>query len=356
MTKRIAALLLVLLAFGCGDDGPAAQPDAAPPAREVTGAVAIDASGVSEPFTFVVPPNTRGATIVVEGAPGELYALASLTTADGSEQVGIDLSSPPGPVMRASYDNEQIGQMPGNLYQSIRLGTFTHVYPYRPDQLLPEGETTLRVAATAAGTVNVTVYLPEDDGSAVLHVNLIAVSDTFTFPMTLAFENEVQTIFAQAGITVVIDDVIALTGTGLAAITDFTEPQETPGSMTAMLPALAAGQVAEAALDVFVVDSLPLGVAGLSLGTPGPPRRGSYYYGVVLVQIDLDAEFGRVLAHEVCHFLGLQHVQNVGISGTVYPDPLDDTTPGQGNLMESGTTLTADQAFSLSRSVLLRTD
>ncbi|MBA3499725.1 MAG: hypothetical protein H0T65_05105, partial [Deltaproteobacteria bacterium] len=61
----------------------------------------------------------------------------------------------------------------------------------------------------------------------------------------------------------------------------------------------------------------------------------------------------RVVAHEAAHFLALQHVQNVGVSGMRYPDPIDDTTPGAGNLMESGTQLTAGQAFALSRSALL---
>jgi hypothetical protein len=46
-------------------------------------------------------------------------------------------------------------------------------------------------------------------------------------------------------------------------------------------------------------------------------------------------------------------VQNRGISGTTYPDPLDDTTPGANNLMEGGTVLTPGQAFALSRSALL---
>jgi hypothetical protein len=123
--------------------------------------------------------------------------------------------------------------------------------------------------------------------------------------------------------------------------------------MAAMLPALAPAAISAGALDVFVVDSLPFNVAGLSLGTPGPPQRGGYYYGVVLERQTDDALFARVLTHEVCHFLALQHVQNTGISGTVYPDPLDDTTPGASNLMENGTVLTADQTFSLTRSALL---
>lgn len=98
---------------------------------------------------------------------------------------------------------------------------------------------------------------------------------------------------------------------------------------------------------------LPAGVGGLSLGTPGPPLRASYYFGV-LVRGDFPAaELARVTAHEIAHFVALQHVQNRGISGQTYPDPLDDTTPGADNLMADGTVLTPDQAFALSLSALL---
>ncbi len=104
---------------------------------------------------------------------------------------------------------------------------------------------------------------------------------------------------------------------------------------------------------MFIVESLPAGIGGLALGTPGPPVRGSYYFGVIVRGGTQWAQIARVTAHEAAHFLALQHVQNVGVSGTRYPDPLDDTAPGMPNLMESGTQLTAGQAFALSRSSLL---
>lgn len=343
---------IVLLLAACGDDAPV-TPDAdpGPPPREVEATLTVTEDGFSEELTFAVPEDTRSVTVIVEGDTAALYALGAFRTADGVEHVGIDLDTPPGPAMRQSYDQEQIGHMEGDLYQSIRLGTFTQVYPYRPDQELPAGEVSLRVASDTAGPVTVTVLLPEDDGAATIHLNLVAVSESFMFPAELGFLDEVEALFAQAGITVVVDEVLSFPDTGLSSITDFTEPQETPESMSAMLPGLLVDSESTA-LDVFVVDSLPFGVGGLSLGTPGPPERGSYYYGVVLVP-GPDANFARVLVHEVAHFMGLQHVQNVGISGAVYPDPLDDTQPGTGNLMENGTTLTADQAFTLSRSALL---
>jgi hypothetical protein len=155
---------------------------------------------------------------------------------------------------------------------------------------------------------------------------------------------------------VVVDEIRELRGTGLARITQSTEPQESPDSQSAKLPALATNPMSPAALDIFIVDSLPSGIGGLSLGTPGPPVRGSYYYGVIIRNSTNDMAMATVIAHEASHFLALQHVTNTGVSGMIYADPLDDTQPGQNNLMQSGTVLTSDQGFALSRSALLTID
>jgi hypothetical protein len=351
--RCIARFITVVLFAACGDSQP--QLDAGAPAREVAADLTVEASGLTEPFNFIVPAGTRSITIVATGADGALIALGSFQTADGVEHVGIDLATPPGAAMRASYYDEQIGQMAGALYQTIRLGTFTHVYPYRPDQAAIAGATTLRVASDQPGPVHVAVVLPADDGGQILHLNLIAVSESLTIPVPATFLDELQTLFAQVGIQIVVDDTLALRNTGLSTITQSTEPQEAPASMSALLPALVVGRVSAAALDILIVDSLPSGIGGLSLGTPGPPTRGGYYYGVLIRRSTNDPSLAIVIAHEVSHFLALQHVTNVGVSGMVYPDPLDDTQPGQSNLMQNGSKLTPDQGFALSRSALLRT-
>jgi hypothetical protein len=343
MTCRLA--ILVSLIVACGGDEP--------PPRELDVDVTVDASGFSEPVEFEIPPGSRSVTIVARGADDGLYALGSFVTGDGGEQVGLDLATAPGPAMRASYDTEQIGQMPGSLYQTIRLGTFTHVYPYRPDQILAAGHATLRIASDKPGPVHVAVQMPEDDGGRTLHLNLFVVSETLSVANPPGFLDELQALFDQAGITIAIDEIRELRGTGLSRITQFTEPQEAPTSMSARLPGLATGPLAPAALDVFIVDTLPSGVGGLSLGTPGPPIRGSYYYGVIVRQNTDDRTMAIVIAHETSHFLALQHVTNTGISGKIYGDPLDDTQPGQDNLMQTGTMITSDQTFALTRSALL---
>lgn len=319
--------------------------------REVEAAVTFDGAGISDAFTFVIPAKTRSVTLVVEGDPSRLFGIASFAMADGVERVGIDLGVSHAKEMKASYFDEQVGAMPGALEQSVRLGTFTHVYPYAPSQSLVSGTVTVRIASDgAAGSARVRVLMPEDDGASVLHLDVARISETGTLRAPPPFLEELRAIYARAGIEIVVDEVVTLPGTGYASLATFTEPQEGPDSDAARLATIVGQRARGRALHVMVVDSLPSGVAGLSLGVPGPPLPGSYYYGVVVAD---GVGLARVIAHEVGHFLGLQHVQNRGTSGKVYDDPLDDTKPAVSNLMTKGTELTPGQAFVLRRSPLL---
>lgn len=342
---RFLVCLCVAALFGCGDD-----PDSPPP-REIVLDATVTETGLSEELSFRIPEGTRSVTVVIEGSPDALYALGSFSLGDGIDLVGLPAGAP-GPAMETSYQQEQIGQMPGGLFQSIRLGTFTHVYPYAPSQAIVAGTGRMQVASNRPGAVTVTIVMPEDDGASTLPVNFYVVSDTLADPNVSAFKSELDRVFGQAGITVTINGVERLTGTPFERITDFNEPQENPASQSAMLPGLVADRAVEG-LNVFFVESLPSGVAGLSLGTPGPPLRGSYYHAVIIRGGYPPTELARITAHEVAHFLALQHVQNRGVSGMTYPDPLDDTMPGTDNLMIDGTVLTAGQRFALSRSALL---
>lgn len=346
-------VLLATATAACGGDDSSSLVDAAPPARSIVIETQADGSGLSPDIAFTIPEGTRSVTVVVQGAPTALYALGAFTLADGVDRVALPAGAP-GPAMQASYRDEQIGQMPGNLFQSIRLGTFTHVYPYRPDQTAVAGPAHLRVASDTPGPVRVTILMPADDGARVLPLNVFVVSDTLSMPATEQFTTELARILAQANITVVVARQERISPGALANITMSTEPQEAPDSQAAMLPGLV-GDRDLGGLDIFYVESLPAGIAGLSLGTPGPPLRGSYYFGVLWTSGLGSTQAARVVAHEASHFLALQHIVNRGVSGMTYPDPLDDTEPGRNNLMENGTLLTADQAFALSRSALLVT-
>lgn len=323
--------------------------------RRVTTVLRLDANGVSEPMDFAVPPDTRGLTMVVEGDSRTLYGLASLHTSDGVEHVGLDLKTSHGTRMEERYYAEKIGVMPGGFYQNVRLGTFTAIYPNAPDQSLAAGAARVRVLSNATrGAVTVTVLMPEEDGSRTLHINVIEVSDYPSDGEPPGFLPEARSILAQAGIQIVVDQTRFMRRTGFSSITEWSEPAEAPGSQLARLALEGRRQVSSDALNVFIVDSLPRNVFGVSLGTPGPPIRSSYYYAVVLRRV-ASSLMARVFSHELAHFLGLQHPLDVTPSGTRYTDPLSDTEPGTQNLMEgTGTSITPGQAFVLSRSALLR--
>jgi hypothetical protein len=227
---RFLCIALILAACSDGDD--------APRPREVSVNATVGDSGLSEDISFRVPENTRSITIVVEGAPDALYALGAFEPGDAADRVQLPAGAP-GPVMESSYQQEQIGQMPGMLFQSIRLGTFSHIYPYAPEQAIVAGDATLRVASNRAGAVSVTILMPEDNGALTLPLNVYLVSDTLADPNVPAFKGELDRIFAQANVTVAMNGVERLTGTAFERITDFNEPQETPTSQSAMVTALA---------------------------------------------------------------------------------------------------------------------
>lgn len=364
--RALVPVVATLLVFACSSsssDGsrgtlaPAADAGAVTGPREASMTVTFDANGISSPVTFTVPDRTRSLTIVVEGQAERLHALASFAMSDGVELVDIDTASSHAAAMKASYFDEQVGEMPGALDQSVRLGTFTHVYPYAPGQALVSGTATLRVATDGAeGEATVKVLMPEDDGAKRLHLNVFRVSETATAFDSAELLAELRPLFGQAGIDAVVDETTAAPGTGYAKLQTFTEPQEAPASDAAKLASIVSTKATSSSLRVMIVDSLPAGVAGLSLGVPGPPVPSSYYYGVVVANDPDPANLARVVAHEVAHFLGLQHVTNRGFSGKVYADPLADTSPTKSNLMTKGTELTPDQTFVLTRSALLTTN
>jgi hypothetical protein len=349
---RLAVVALVLSACGGDDEGAA---DFAPAVFEQ---VPIGADGISDPITVTIAEQTRSLTIVVSGDYDGLYALAALTTPDGVERVALPSVDVP-QTMTDAYVTEQVGEMPGSLHQSIRLGIFTQIYPNHPDHPITPGDYTIRVASSKPGTtVDVTAILREDDGGRTLPVNVFAVSNTISLSdeASLGFLPTFRNLLAPADIAVEVVDIVNLPDSGLSQLTDFNEPQEPPDGMSAELALLGAANVDNDALNIFVVDSMPLGVGGWAMGTPGPPLAGTPYSGVMVAYRAGDVGLGRVVAHEVAHFIALSHVENRGISGTVYPDQLDDTEPGGNNLMEGGTELTPGQIALLQRSPLLVRD
>ena len=103
------------------------------------------------------------------------------------------------------------------------------------------------------------------------------------------------------------------------------------------------------ALNVYLVDSFAgRGIKALSLGTPGPPLPSSYYFGVFVERSSNYEVMARLAAHEIAHFLGLDHPTRWSASDTVYRDGLVS------GAMSSGTELTPEQIYVITRSPLLR--
>jgi hypothetical protein len=255
--------------------------------------------------------------------------------------------------MRDSYFNAGSAVPKGGLLQQVRLGTYTFVYPYAPGQPQLDGKVELEIATTEPQTpVSVRTLMPRQDGARVLHVNLFTVSETAPPDAPPAFLTEAQAILDQAGIRIQVDSLHTLRGAELSPVDSITDPWEGPSGPLARLAALGAARVRANALNVYVVDTLPRGVEGVSLGAPGPPIAASAYFGVVLRNDP--SSLGWTFAHEVAHFLGLQHVRTVTPSGRILPDPIDDTEPGDDNLMERGMTLSPGQIDILLRSALLQ--
>ena len=346
----VLGVLGVLVAMSACAPGERGQ---APARRVAVRGVGFDARGISEEVRVVVPAQTRSLTVVVRGAMDAYYALASLETADGVEQVGLAPGLDVAAEMRRTYEVDKVGLMPGELRQSVRLGLFTQVFPDRPGRALPPGEVTLRVATSAPGTpVDLELLMPEEDGARRLPIRIVRVGGELDVaPIT----DTLTSVLAGGGVDVSIDaPTIFLPESALSEMTEASQPQEPPTSASSQLALLGGSLVEGDALVVYVVDALPGGVTGWSLGTPGPPLPDTVYSGVVVARAGDPREVGRVLAHEVAHYLGLAHVEDVAPSGARHPDALDDTQPGGGNLMERGRALTRDQAWVLSRSALLR--
>ena len=359
---RVASLAMVAsLAAGC-------RAEPAPPLRRFDfDRITFDPRGISPPLRVQVPSATRSITVVVDGDPGALYALAGLEIAarpplDSHPFDPIDLTGSVdlGAEMRAGYFDERSGVMPGALRQTIRLGLFTAVYPDRPDLILVESDLVVRVATTVpARPVDVTILFSEalPSGPAVLPVVLFmwsppqaggaapAVDDRGEVA-GLPFVARLRSILAAGGIELRVERVVEMDDPAFARMTELSEPQEPPTSESARLAVSAGARVEGDALNLFIVDSLPAGVGWWTLGTPGPPLPDTIYSGVVAARLDGGDELARVLAHEIGHYLGLWHVDHVTRHGAKQADPLADTEPGTGNLMDEvhrGTRLTRDQ-------------
>jgi hypothetical protein len=239
----------------------------------------------------------------------------------------------------------------------VRRGTFSFVYPYAPGQAEPAGVIEVRIVADRPGPLRVTALAARGQAS-VLHLNLITVTaGREPAPGDRAWRSAVvqqaRHLLAQAKIQLAVDAELSLTACPLARIAQVADQWETPRGEPARLARLGGERARNGSLNVYLVEDLPTGVEGLTLGLPGPVSPSSDYFGVIVRHTRAELA-GKTMAHEVAHYLGLRHLRTVNPDGTVVLDPIDDTSPGHDNLMENGTRLTPGQIEVLRRSPLLR--
>jgi hypothetical protein len=328
--------------------------------------LSLNELGLSEPIVIEVPRDARSLTVVVVGDSRQLYALASLRTADGIEHIGWDEKESPARTLNNFFRREHICHFPGRLRQCPRLGTFTLVYPNRPEQKLPPGPTSLRVASEKPGGARLHVLFSGPNKTHHLHLNFITVSRRAAPFDTKHLAGKIQEIFEPAGIQIVVDHEIALNEPPYSELIKLvepkqrpsgapTDPEETPDGDPARLALLGHQRLPVSnALNVYLVDSFGgRGIKALSLGTPGPPLPSSYYFGV-FVERSLNYEvMARLTAHEIAHFLGLDHPTRWSASDISYRDGLVPSAEVVTNLMGSGAELNEAQIFVMTRSPLL---
>ena len=301
-----------------------------------------------------IPPDATSFFLQITGDAEALYALADLVSPSGERLTAFPEDVAVSDYLASNYYEEENGRVPGMVQQTIRLGIFTLMLPNTPDIPYETGRYRFTVGSDMPDhTVSASLLVKRARGNVgYLPIHLFAVSDTFSYEGetndTLDFLPDLNEIYTQAGITVHLLSLHDLPDSPYQEITDFVEPQENPETQSARLAASTAGIVTEAGISVYVVESLPSGVGGLSLGTPGTPYNGTYYTGVVVRRLDDSAEMARVVAHEIGHYLGLYHVDDV-----VVEDPIADTE-GFRNLMERGTELTPGQRFVMQKHPLVR--
>lgn len=307
---------------------------------EVT--VDVESDGATEPFTFEIPAGTRSVGITAVGAPSDVIAVTELTLGDGIDRVGIGRIPP---VLLENVASQHLRMVPGDVFQEASTGVQTLAFPNAPGTgEIPPGPGSVRVSSTGR-SLDLTIVLAPEAENLTLPLDVFVSDPDLTLGPDSPALTRAADLLEQAGIIVEFRTIASIdTPDGFRA-----EAGLRVDGPVAWLVELAASEGTEA-LDVFVVPQLD--VSGFSPRIPGPlvpsPMRA-----VVVKSTSRPSDLGRVIAHEVGHYLGLHHLELYTDDHRPVPDPIPDTEPGTNNLMDAGTILTDGQIEVIRRSPLL---
>ena len=390
LSRFFTLLQLVLLASACATSPTATVPDAADSGAADAGADAFDplgtqvyhrrvelgtvhtaADGRTPPVAFSVPPQATSFLVTVRGAPDNEYTLSELSGPSGTIIVlpnWLDLSNqpwlclPPFCVNRIAAEPAVAGFLVPNTpltplvagQHTLRAYAFDH--PAGANQRSPMSvpvEIAVELVAKPPawkqkGRIDLNFCLTGYAG--------ITAAYAPQHPRILSALADIQAIYAQANIelgTVRYFDI--QTDTMI-----FTHDDGSDGELGDLF---AKGAGLPLGVNVFLVDAVQVTAAvgggsalvmGLSGGIPGPPLEvGTRRSGVVVSLRPSGGPdlLGRLIAHEVGHFLGLFHtIEQATATGTVITDNLPDTPDNDANNLmnwlesENSFTLTPQQA------------
>jgi hypothetical protein len=311
------------------------------------GEILVGSDGLTEPIEIVVPPNTRSLAVTATGETGDIIAMASIAAADGADLVGLSDMPDLRRYLEETIGSRHMRDMPSRLRQEAGVGAYSVVIT--DPSVVTSTLVYLRLATTGE-SLDVRLELPEMDGAKTLPLDVFVVNGA-TEPLQPSARVLAQaaSILRQAGIEVAwrVAEPLELEFGPVNA--DDVPSLDGPVSQLVA----AAAPFGSDALDVFLVGDLGTGISGLAPGSPGPLL--PHPLGGVIVRWHLQSsDTAKTIAHEVAHYLGVPHIEDVRDDGTVLKDPFGDTSTGRGNLMEDGTTITTQQSETMLGSPLLR--
>lgn len=191
-------------------------------------------------------------------------------------------------------------------------------------------------AGSFAVTLDIVCKTPEQQKAGAIDINLclsgtkgINSANAAQHPLIVQMLSDVKEILAQADVQIAHLRIYDMTKTTLIVA-------HNNGLDLEIADLFMGAKALPPGLNVFLVDSImadnggaPVTIAGLSGGIPGPPaglvvQQPGPRSGVVLATNTGQDLIGKVMAHEICHYLGLFHTTE---ADPPMGQPLHDTIP-----------------------------